>query len=237
MATDRQIAANRANAQKSTGPRTAAGKAASSANAIKSGIYAQSILIPGEDPAEYDALRQEHYDHFAPANPDERDLLDLMIKYKWQLRRLQNCYDQMWLHYTRDDSECGNSPLAHVFIRANLYNPNLINLSRMIHSTDRAFHRTRAALIKTQDQRRRAESKVTESKPSATTPATLPAQPPLIEIGFVPSRTPPLPQIASECSQSLSSAPCVLSPRLRASAPKSPLSWNIVQPQQPRITP
>jgi len=55
MATDRQIAANRANAQKSTGPRTQAGKAASSANAIKSGVYAQSTLIPGEDPAEYEA--------------------------------------------------------------------------------------------------------------------------------------------------------------------------------------
>jgi hypothetical protein len=203
MATDRQIAANRANAQKSTGPRTAAGKTTSSANAIKSGIYARSNLIPGEDPAEYEALRQEHYDHFAPANLDERDLLDLMIKYKWQLRRLQNCYDQMWLHYTKDDSECGDTPLAHVFIRANLYNPNLINVSRMIHSTDRAFHRTRAALIKAQDQRRRAESKsVAVAQPDLPRPqlASFPEKTPAPDapaaravIGFVPSKpSPPL---------------------------------------------
>src|SRR5262245_54496337 len=103
MATDRQIAANCANARKSTGPRTAEGKTASSTNAIKSGIYAKSTVIPSEDPAEYEALKQEHYDHFQPTNPDERDLLDLMIRYKWQLRRLQNCYDQMWLRDTQND--------------------------------------------------------------------------------------------------------------------------------------
>jgi hypothetical protein len=46
MTTEKQIAANRANAQESTGPRTAVGKAASSANALKSGIYAKFLLIP-----------------------------------------------------------------------------------------------------------------------------------------------------------------------------------------------
>jgi hypothetical protein len=38
MATERQIAANRANAQKSTGPRTAAGRLKSSRNAFRHGL-------------------------------------------------------------------------------------------------------------------------------------------------------------------------------------------------------
>ena len=51
MATAAQIAANRLNVQKSTGPRTPEGKAASSSNALKHGMDAASIVIPGEDPA------------------------------------------------------------------------------------------------------------------------------------------------------------------------------------------
>jgi len=51
MPTQNQIQANRRNAQHSTGPRTAEGKAASSMNALKSGIDARSSVIPGEDAA------------------------------------------------------------------------------------------------------------------------------------------------------------------------------------------
>jgi len=175
MSTERQRAANRANAQKSTGPRTAEGKAASSANALKTGIYAKSTLLPGEDPAEYDALRQEHYDQFQPANTDERDLLDLMVKYKWQLRRLHDCYDQMWLREVEDNRKSEyyrpTAPLVGPFIHANLHSPNLIDLSRMIHSTDRAFHRTRAALIKTQSDRLRQAAKAAQlTVPKTTSP-------------------------------------------------------------------
>ena len=59
MATQAQINANRANAQKSTGPRSVEGKSASRFNALKHGIDAASIVIPGEDPADYDALAAE----------------------------------------------------------------------------------------------------------------------------------------------------------------------------------
>jgi hypothetical protein len=38
MATEKQIAANRANAQKSTGPKTAAGRSRSSRNAVRHGL-------------------------------------------------------------------------------------------------------------------------------------------------------------------------------------------------------
>jgi hypothetical protein len=56
MATLAQITANRANAQRSTGPRSAEGKSASRFNALKHGIDAASVIIPGEDPAVYDSL-------------------------------------------------------------------------------------------------------------------------------------------------------------------------------------
>jgi hypothetical protein len=49
MSTLRQIEANRLNAQKSSGPASVAGKAASRFNALKTGIDAKSNAIPGED--------------------------------------------------------------------------------------------------------------------------------------------------------------------------------------------
>ena len=47
MATERQIAANRANAKRSTGPKTAAGKRRSSGNAFRHGL---SGPLPGDAP-------------------------------------------------------------------------------------------------------------------------------------------------------------------------------------------
>ena len=46
--------ANRRNAQKSTGPRTAAGKDRARFNAVKHGMRAKTVILPGEDP---DALQ------------------------------------------------------------------------------------------------------------------------------------------------------------------------------------
>jgi hypothetical protein len=66
MATPAQIAANQANAQKSTGPRSVEGKSVSRFNALKHGIDAASIVIPGEDPADYDALADHNRPHFTP---------------------------------------------------------------------------------------------------------------------------------------------------------------------------
>ena len=49
MATRAQIAANRANARKSTGPRTVAGKSRSRANSLKHGMTGAGIVLPEED--------------------------------------------------------------------------------------------------------------------------------------------------------------------------------------------
>ena len=53
MATARQVAANRRNALRSTGPRTAAGKLASSQNALRHGLTARRAFVPDEDAREF----------------------------------------------------------------------------------------------------------------------------------------------------------------------------------------
>ena len=47
MVSQRKLLANRRNARKSTGPRTANGKAASAANAVSHGIFARPPVLPG----------------------------------------------------------------------------------------------------------------------------------------------------------------------------------------------
>ena len=89
MASPAQINANRANSQKSTGPRTDAGKSASRFNALQHGLDAESLIIPGEDPAAYDALAADYRDEFRPATPSETFHVDAMIRADWQKRRLQ----------------------------------------------------------------------------------------------------------------------------------------------------
>jgi hypothetical protein len=49
MTSSRQVQANRRNALKTTGPKTAEGKAAVCLNAMKHGLLSREVLLPGED--------------------------------------------------------------------------------------------------------------------------------------------------------------------------------------------
>src|SRR5260370_35516575 len=89
MASPPKITGNRANAQKSTGPRSVEGKSASRFNALKHGIDAASVVIPGEDPAEYEALAADYRRDFRPQSPSEIFHVDTMLRADWLKRRLQ----------------------------------------------------------------------------------------------------------------------------------------------------
>src|SRR5687768_302687 len=73
---DRKRAANRANAAKSTGPKTAAGKARVALNAVRHGALAQTPLLPGEDAAEREALAAGFAGDYAPVGPIEGGLVE-----------------------------------------------------------------------------------------------------------------------------------------------------------------
>ncbi len=87
MTTDKQKAANRENAQQSTGPKTDEGKQRSSQNALKHGTYAIESVIPGEDPADFDALCTEFGQRYDPDGPYERSLVRQMADAEWRMRR------------------------------------------------------------------------------------------------------------------------------------------------------
>src|SRR5450432_1636318 len=88
MSTPRQIDANRLHAQHFSGPRSAEGKAASSANSLKNGRYARTQVIAGEDPVELRALAGQYVFRWQPATLEESFLVGTLINAGWLLRRL-----------------------------------------------------------------------------------------------------------------------------------------------------
>ena len=96
MSTLRQIEANRRNAQKSTGPTSVTGKAASSMNALKTGINAKSFVLPYENVDDLQQLIEDYYQQHRPASPDARSFVDDLIRCEWTLRRLDAAESQMW---------------------------------------------------------------------------------------------------------------------------------------------
>jgi len=96
MRTAKQIAASRANGEKSRGPVTPEGKAVSSRNALKFGLYASHHVIPGEDPAAFEALVNEFHDTYRPANAIENALVVTLIRSTWLLTRLERLETELW---------------------------------------------------------------------------------------------------------------------------------------------
>src|SRR4051812_35506825 len=87
-----RLAANRANAQKSTGPRTIKGRAASRMNALKHGLLSQEALICSphryESEAELFALHDRFRNELQPMGPLELMLCDQIVTTHWRLRRV-----------------------------------------------------------------------------------------------------------------------------------------------------
>jgi hypothetical protein len=89
MSTKAQTKANKQNAQKSTGPRTAEGKAVASKNAVKHGLFAAEAVVKGEDPAEYEAYHDKFLAEWAPVGMVESIMAERVISLAWRLRRAE----------------------------------------------------------------------------------------------------------------------------------------------------
>src|SRR5215207_9117728 len=109
---EERLAANRANAQKSTGPKTREGRAASRMNALKHGLLSQEVLICSphryESEAELFALHDRFWDELQPMGPLELMLCDQIVTTHWRLRRVLAAESaEMALSVRRGRSQCG----------------------------------------------------------------------------------------------------------------------------------
>ncbi len=88
MATEAQIAANRQNAQLSSGPVSCEGKNRSSHNAVKTGLTGQTVLLPSDNVEAYQSHVARIHKQFEPATDEERALVQAIADTEWRLVRI-----------------------------------------------------------------------------------------------------------------------------------------------------
>ena len=172
MATPAQLAANRANALLSTGPRSAEGKSASRFNALKHGVDAHTITLPTEDPTAYQNLADAYDAQYTPAGPTERFLLDIMIRADWQKRRLQTLESSLL------DKMLAESPDADLLTVILADTPSaklLARLQRQLAAHERAWFRAHKELTRLAAEST-PETTPEPSQPEAPQPPAKPMQ-------------------------------------------------------------
>ena len=94
----RRAETNRANAQKSTGPKTEAGKASSRRNGLKHGRRSQFIdyatstnpvLLPGESMVDYSRILDGLMAKLSPRDPAEKEVIYRIAASQWELNRFR----------------------------------------------------------------------------------------------------------------------------------------------------
>ncbi len=83
-----RLAANRANAQLSTGPRTTEGKAVSSMNAVKTGLTGRTVLLPSDDVEAYRQHLAAYENEHKPVGVRESELVQSLADIQWRLQRI-----------------------------------------------------------------------------------------------------------------------------------------------------
>jgi len=187
MATAAQINANRLNALKSTGPRTEAGKSVSRFNALQHGLEARSLVIPGEDPAELEALATEYFERFQPVGPTERYFVETIVHADWDRRRYSRIEGQVlqlqMLEQKASALDAVTGRTAQV-------------VYRRLAWAERSYFRALRELLREQKQRRMQDEAQSEApligaalaltEPPKPVPASMESTP----IGFVPEESP-----------------------------------------------
>jgi hypothetical protein len=142
VATHKQIEANRHNALRSTGPNSPAGKSAGRFNALRHGLRARTVVLPGEDIDEFYLLCDELEAEWEPRNNTEYFYLEQMAVARWKLRRM----------------EVGET---NIFAESSAARDQLLLLDRLWqaqHRFERSFAKAQRELERVQASRRAAES-------------------------------------------------------------------------------
>jgi hypothetical protein len=181
MATEAQIAANRRNARRSTGPRTPEGKARSSRNHLIHGLLAKG-LIEGESPDELLAIHEDFRAQFDPQTPAENALVERAALAYFRLARFAHVEGQF---LQREPAEAAvpawtacAQPYHRVTNSFRNHERSLHNLGLYEDRLERSFDRSLRTLRILQAQRLRQEPQETvPAKPPAAETASAAPQP------------------------------------------------------------
>jgi len=83
-----KVRANRANAKKSTGPKTLSGKEKVSGNALSHGLTAEKHVIIGESIDEFNTFKDSMFKVYEPNGAYEEEIFIKLVELLWRLRRV-----------------------------------------------------------------------------------------------------------------------------------------------------
>ena len=164
-----QLAANRANAQLSTGPRTAAGLEKSSKNAVKTALTGRTVLLPTDDVEEYAAFVDGFEHDLKPIGTAESELVQIIADCHWRLRRIQTLEYALYAHGHEQFADAfPNCPqeerYSKILLQTHLtYEKQLRNFHIQEARLDRKRSNAMTELLLLQDQRAAASSESSQS--------------------------------------------------------------------------
>jgi hypothetical protein len=175
-ASPQKVAANRANAKRSTGPTTPAGKAKASQNSYRHGFYAKSMFpnerVRAQDEAAYEMLYKAIRDYYSPRGSEEERLVEQLAKENLRRVRVEKIEQQAI-------AESG----VHAFMHS-CFIPNILRCETTAsHEIRRLTERLEALQEKRGDEEAEFGSEEGEEGDAAGTPAVTCPEPPVTPSG------------------------------------------------------
>ena len=143
MSTAAQIAANQANAQRSSGPKTELGKAVSALNNFRHGFTGAFCILEWEKEEEYDLLYGGLLDDHQPSNNTEKLLVKTMAQSYW-LRQRALTLQQMCMDPEKPMCDMDSEKQLALYLRYQT-------------THDRAFNKALDQLLKLRADKRKQE--------------------------------------------------------------------------------
>jgi hypothetical protein len=158
MATAKQIAANQANASKSTGPNTTSGKARSRRNSIKHGLLSKELVLGWEDEKEFNKLMNALLAEHRPEGATEMLLVEQMAVSLWKMSRLTGMESavmtrQLDAHLTASFNTGKTSAEKFLFALSRSLPTNLQVLMNYESLLNKGFYRALSTLMNLQKKR------------------------------------------------------------------------------------
>lgn len=173
MTTAAQFEANRQNAQASTGPRTEAGKARSSQNATKLGLFSTRNCVLPKDREEYNELSQALWDRLNPHDSLEGAFAIEVIRATWRLRRCACVEADLGDHASSQEQEHVDKQAPRLPVHDVMMNPSSAPVQTAV---DRARAQALSSLRRSLAELRRLQTERqlrNETIPAQIEPATL----------------------------------------------------------------
>ena len=147
----RRLKANRANAKKSTGPVTEAGKAAVAQNSRKHGLTGRFFVVEGENQDKFEALLNQLIEDEKPVGIAEVELVKKMAQHTWcsdrAARMQEGCFQT---EYTEQQ---GTNVMGSVLIH-----PELERFMRYQSFHNREYERASKELLSRREKRLKVEN-------------------------------------------------------------------------------